>query len=85
MDPATALTALSALAAVLGLVLAASRLLRRYAPGAVPGGPRRLALLEALPLDARRRLLLVSVDGRAVLLLTGGPQDLAIPLPEAAP
>jgi hypothetical protein len=35
-------------------------------------------MVEALPLDARRRLLLVHCDGRELLLLVGGPQDLVV-------
>lgn len=86
MDPATALGALTALAAVLALVLLSARLLRRFAPGAVPSSAsRRLKLIEVLPLDTRRRLLLLSCDGRQILLLTGGPQDLVIPQPETTP
>jgi flagellar protein FliO/FliZ len=29
-------------------------------------------------LDGRRRLVLVSCDGRTLLLLTGGPQDVVL-------
>jgi flagellar protein FliO/FliZ len=38
-------------------------------------GTGRLRIEEALALDARRRLLIVRCDGRALLLLTGGAQD----------
>ncbi|MBX6373456.1 MAG: flagellar biosynthetic protein FliO, partial [Acetobacteraceae bacterium] len=44
-------------------------------PGAGAAGPRpgrRLALVEVLALDPRRRLVLVRCDGREALLLTGG-------------
>ena len=71
------LIGLAALAAVLALVLlsgrVASALLARR-----PQAGRRLALREALSLDPRRRLLLVSCDGRDALLLTGGPTDLVV-------
>jgi flagellar protein FliO/FliZ len=71
------LIGLAALAAVLALILlsgrAASALLARR-----PQAGRRLALREALALDQRRRLLLVSCDGRDALLLTGGPTDLVV-------
>lgn len=37
-----------------------------------------LMLEQALPLDARRRLCLVRCEGRRVLLLVGGSQDLVV-------
>jgi len=74
LDPNTWMTAAAALAAVVALILLAGRLARRA--GLAPrAGHGRLRLEEALPLDARRRLLLVRCDGRALLLLTGGAQD----------
>jgi flagellar protein FliO/FliZ len=33
---------------------------------------------EVLALDARRRLIILRCDGREILLLTGGPQDLCL-------
>jgi flagellar protein FliO/FliZ len=74
-DVTTWISAAAALAAVLGLVLLAGRVLRAagLAPAAKAGG--RLAVTEALALDARRRLVLVRCDGRDLLLLTGGVQD----------
>lgn len=87
-----AMTALAALAAVLGMVVLAAQLARRL--GLVPGLPaggvprrgaaRRLAIIEALPLDNRRRLLLLRCDGQEMLLLTGGPQDMLLPAPARA-
>jgi flagellar protein FliO/FliZ len=79
-----ATTAIVTLAAVLALVVLAGQVIRRL--GLTPGlshrmraGPgRRLQMVEALPLDARRRLLLVHCDGRDLLLLVGGPQDLVV-------
>jgi flagellar protein FliO/FliZ len=74
LDPTTWMTAAAALIAVVALILLAGRLARRA--GLAPrAGNCRLRLEEALPLDARRRLLLVRCDGRALLLLTGGAQD----------
>ncbi|WP_159999898.1 flagellar biosynthetic protein FliO [Roseomonas sp. 18066] len=85
MNYQAAMTALAALILVLALVLLAARAARRFgfAPG-VPGGlsgvargqGRRLVLVESLALDTRRRLLLLRCDGRELLLVTGGPQDL---------
>lgn len=83
MDPQSLGTALAALAAVLLLILVLSRVLRRFGlASAVPGpGARRLAVLEVLPLDGRRRLLLIRCDEAPMLLVTGGPQDVLVPLP----
>ena len=77
------LTAAAALAGVLALILLAARLARRA--GLAPrAGTGRLRVEEALALDARRRLLIVRCDGRALLLLTGGAQDQVVGwLPES--
>jgi flagellar protein FliO/FliZ len=60
--------------------------LRQFAPswrrgGDVPAPASRLAVEQACVVDGKRRLLLVRCDGQRVLLLTGGPTDLVIPLP----
>jgi flagellar protein FliO/FliZ len=81
---ATLTTAIAALAGVLALVLLAGRAARRFglagAAGRAGSPGRRLALVETLALDPRRRLLLIRCDGREVLVLTGGPQDLLLPI-----
>jgi flagellar protein FliO/FliZ len=74
----TTLTAIAALAAVLGLVWLASRAARWGGLAPRPTGGRRLVVQDALALDARRRLTLVRCDDRTVLLLTGGAQDLVV-------
>lgn len=66
------LPALAALGAVLLLWLLARG--ARLTGLAAPSG-KRLGVQEVLALDTRRRLVLLRVDGREVLLLTGGPQD----------
>lgn len=66
---------LAALAAVLGLVV----VLGRIARGVVarrPQAGRRLAIRETIALDPRRRLVVITCDGRDAALLTGGPTDL---------
>jgi flagellar protein FliO/FliZ len=65
-----------ALALVLALAWGAARALRgsRFV---APAG-RRLQLAESLALDTRRRLLLLRCDGRELLLLTGGGQDIVL-------
>jgi|SRR5271165_2535434 len=75
---ATTLTALAALAVVLGLVWLASRAARWGGLAPRPSGGRRLVVQDALAIDARRRLTLVRCDDRTVLLLTGGAQDLVV-------
>jgi flagellar protein FliO/FliZ len=80
----TILTAAAALAAVIGFILVAARFART---GALPRrGGGSLTSREVLALDAGRRLHLVRCEGRDVLLLTGGPQDVVVGwLPEREP
>lgn len=63
----------AALGAVLGLVLLAAWAMRRFGFGGVtnpkPGEARRLSVVEARSLDARRQLVLVRRDGVEHLLL----------------
>jgi len=71
------LVGLAALTAVLILVLLSGRAARTILARRPQAG-RRLAILETLALDPRRRLLLIACDGREALLLTGGPADLVV-------
>jgi flagellar protein FliO/FliZ len=75
---ASALMAVAALAAVLALIWLASRAARWSGLATRPAGTKHLAVQDTLALDARRRLTLVRCDGRRVLLLTGGGQDLVV-------
>ncbi|MGX9962792.1 hypothetical protein ACVFYP_05685 [Roseomonas sp. F4] len=70
------LTAAAALVAVLAALLLAGRAARAAGMGARAG--RRLALEETLALDGRRRVMLLRCDGRGLLLLTGGTQDVVL-------
>ena len=86
--PASLLSALAALIFVVCLIWLAGRALRlaRSATGAPAG--KRLCVIDSLALSPRRRLLLISCDGRDLLLLTGGAQDVMlgwIPNPTAGP
>ena len=70
----------AALGLVLALIAIFGLLLRRYGPNAgLPmrrrGSTRRLGVVEVLPLDARRRLVLVKRDGVEHLLLLGMGED----------
>lgn len=78
-SPASLLTAVAALAAVLVLIWLASRAARLAGFAArTPGGSRLLVVRDTLALDARRRLHLVRCGDRQVLLLTGAGQDLVV-------
>ncbi len=63
----------AALGAVLGLVLLAAWAMRRYGLAGIAnpkaGEPRRLSVVEARTLDARRQLVLIRRDGVEHLLL----------------
>jgi flagellar protein FliO/FliZ len=78
-DPATWPLAVLALLGVLGLILLLARGARSLGLGGTGPRPgRRLGLQEVLPLDGRRRLVLVRCDGREALMLTGGGQDVVV-------
>lgn len=90
MDAEVYIRFVVALIFVVGLILAVAWALRRFGPGALQaaGGTRRkrrLALVESLAIDARRRLVLVSRDGREHLLLIGGGTDVVVESGPAAP
>lgn len=76
LSPATLLTALAALAGVVAALALLLRGLRAAGLGRAAG--RRLAVEEAVALDARRRLVLARCDGRGLLLLVGGAQDVVV-------
>ncbi len=69
--------ACAALAAVLALIWVTQRAVRLGGLGRSRAGAR-LALIEAMALDPRRKLQLIRCDDRAVLLLTGGTQDIVV-------
>jgi flagellar protein FliO/FliZ len=72
LDPIDYLRFLAALAFVLGLIALCAWAARRWRIGpAASGAARRLAVLETLPIDARRKLVLVRCDQRQHLLLLG--------------
>ena len=48
-------------------------------------GADALQLEHVLAIDARRRLCLLRCHGRSLVLLTGGPQDLALWVPGEPP
>ncbi len=82
MDMDNYLRFVLALAFVLGLIGVLAMLVRKYGPGrmvAARRGPnRRLWVSEVLPLDGRRRLVLVRRDGVEHLMLLGHGADLIV-------
>lgn len=82
MDAAVYLRFVASLVLVLGLIMAALWAIRRFGPGGlVPlrtGSRRRLALVEMLPLDAKRRLVLIRRDDREHLVLLGTDGDVVV-------
>ncbi|WP_018185069.1 flagellar biosynthetic protein FliO [Kaistia granuli] len=71
------------LVVVLLAILLVFWLIRLFTNGRLGSGPQRgrqprLAVLDALPLDPRRRLVLVRRDNVEHLILIGGPSDLVV-------
>ena len=70
-----------ALAFVVALIVLAAFIARRFGLGGrlvARGGKRRLAVLEVLPLDGKRRQVLLQRDGVEHLVLLGAQSDLVI-------
>ena len=70
-----------ALLFVLALIGAAALLARRFGLGQAPqpaGRRRRLAVEEILPLDGKRRLLLIRRDGVEHLVLLGQSSEIVV-------
>ena len=78
MSPASLGPAVSALALVLATAFLAAWLLRRL--GLARPAPRgsRIALVDSLQIDPRRRIVLIRCEGRQVLLATGGGSDVLL-------
>lgn len=70
-----------ALVIVIAMIGAAGWIVRRFGWGArfvARTGARRLAVLEVLPMDGKRRLVLLRRDGVEHLVLVGAGGDLLI-------
>lgn len=82
MDTTVYIRTVASLVLVIGLMLAVLWALRRFGLGGmvprVGQARRRLAVVETLSLDGRRRLVLVRRDGREHLLLLGGGVDVVV-------
>jgi flagellar protein FliO/FliZ len=86
MDWDLYLRSLLALGTVVVLIGGAAWVGRRFATGGMVRGrrQRRLSIAEVLPLDNRRRLVLVRRDHVEHLLLIGGATDIIVERGEAA-
>ena len=80
IDLEGALRFIAAFALVIGLIALFSYGAKRWRGLPTSGGKggRRLQISEALALDAKRRVVIVSIDGREQALLIGGETDLLI-------
>ena len=78
MTATSLLMAVPALALVLALAVGAGRLARLVRPAIAGQETGSLRVIERVALDNRRRLTLVRCAGREMLLLTGGPSDVAV-------
>ena len=75
---ATLLTSAAALAGVVGVILLTGWALRHTSMRKPTSSERLLIVKDTIALDARRRLYLVQHGDRAVLLLTGGTNDVVV-------
>ena len=81
MTPGIFIQAIFALILVVGLIFAVAWAARRLGLGgrfAAVGGKRRLAVVEVLPLDGKRRLVLLRRDGAEHLVILGMHTDLVV-------
>jgi len=88
MDFQHYLTFVSALVFVVALIFLLAWIARRFGLGGVgtpTGGRRRLSLVDTLPIDAKRRLVIVRRDGVEHLLLLGPNTDTVIETGIGAP
>jgi flagellar protein FliO/FliZ len=67
--------AIGALAATIGAIFLVAAIARRSGLAAAARPGRRLAIVETVALDPRRRLVLARCDGGEALLLVGGESD----------
>jgi len=72
------LSALAALVFVVCLIWLTGRGLRMTRSASLPFVGKRLAVIDSLALGPRKRLLLIHCDGKDLLLLTGGTQDILL-------
>ena len=81
MTPDVYFRVIFGLVAVIGLIGVDAFLARKIGLGTAPsfgGRKRRLAITETLPLDARRRLVIVRCDDREHLIILGAQSETII-------
>ena len=81
MTPGIFVQAIFALILVVGLIFAVAWAARRMGLGgrfAAVGGKRRLAIVEVLPLDNKRRLVLLRRDGAEHLVILGVQGEIVV-------
>lgn len=82
MDEISILKYIFAFGFVIGLMYLLAYAARYFGMGNLPtrklGDKKRLSIVEILPLDAKRRLVIIKVDNTEHLLLTGGTNDIII-------
>ena len=83
MDIDQLLRGLLALVFVLGLIGGLAILAKRFGftprvTKSIPSAKRRLSVVEVLPVDAKRRLVLIRSDDREHLILLGTDSDLVV-------
>ncbi len=81
IDPLQIIKLLAALAFVVALMGGFALLAKRLGlgeNGSALGRKKRLRVVESLPVDSRRRLLLIQCDGKQHLVLTGNNGDTVI-------
>lgn len=82
MDTTGYIQAIGILGLIIGLILLAGSVLKKWSAGGLGSltrgrrGPRRLEVVEVQAIDPRRRLVLVRRDDKEHLILIGGPNDL---------
>lgn len=79
LDPVSLGIAAASLLLVIALAVGLGRALRLA--GAARSGGGRLAVIEVVAVDPRRRLVLLRYDGREALVLTGPAGDLLLEAP----
>jgi flagellar protein FliO/FliZ len=70
--------ALGIVLALIVLLLWVLKLVLKSSSGVVRGRNKRLAVIDSLPVDGKRQLIIVRRDNVEHLILTGGPQDLLV-------
>jgi flagellar protein FliO/FliZ len=80
-DPSQFLRLIAALGFVLALMGGLALILKKLGVAGTPvtqGNKRRLKVVESIPLDARRRLVLIQRDGKQHLVILGANSETVV-------